>query len=229
MFGLDIIGSLIQHGPDVPPAPHVNLDVQQTKSILANQRDLPAIENLASGVNAFNSEQLQKMLEGAIPMYSSLVSGVSGNIESMLKGELPQDVKDQIQNSAAARALSGGYSGSGMANALTARDLGLNSLSLINQGISSAESWLGTMKQVATPSQFDVTSMFITPQQRAANAWQNQTGKFQRNWLQNQIDAAHDPVNILGASLINTDATLSSIVGSVGGAAAGGAAGGGGL
>lgn len=167
------------------------------------------------------------MLESAIPGYNNIVSGTSSKIQDMLGGVIPKDVEEQIQRSAAGQSLAGGYGGTGMAHNLNARDLGLTSLDLINKGINSAQSWLGTMKSVAGSPQVDVTSMFISPAMRAGNEWQNQTNKFQRNWLNNQIDASYSWNNQLGASLGAADQQISGMVGSAAGAAAGGSGGGG--
>jgi hypothetical protein len=184
---------------------------------------LPALENLASGVNAFNAEQIQKMLQSAIPNYNELTAGVSGNINSMLKGEIPQDVQDAIQSNAASKAISGGYSGTGMSHNLVARDLGLTSLDLIQKGIGSAESWLKTAAAITEPNFFNVASMFVTPDQEFNATFQNQQAKFSRNWLNNQIQNNYKWNNVVGASLIKTDEQLAQIAASVAGSAAGAA------
>jgi len=128
------------------------------------------------------------MLQSGIPGYSSITNSVSGSIESMLKGEIPTDVSSQIQSSDAARSLAGGFGGTQLGGTLTARDLGLNSLNLISQGMSTAQSWLSTMDRILSPSMFNVSSMFITPQQQFQDTFQNQEAQFQRDYASNMND-----------------------------------------
>lgn len=221
MFGLDIIGGLLSKKPSVPKLTGIQVQDEQSKAIQGNINQLPKLETLATGVNQFNLEQLQKMLDQAIPGFDKLTSGISSNIESLMKGEIPKDVSDAIERSDAVKSLAGGYSGSGMHGNLTARDLGTTSLSLIQTGLNSAQSWLKTMDSIIKPTRFDVSSMFITPQfQTQADIAERDT-KFNYNWMKNQLSSAYDPMNIIGNSLINTDAQLAQIASSIAGSAAG--------
>lgn len=221
MFGLDIIGGLIQQKPSVPKLTPIDLQQEQAKAVSANQANLPAIENLTSAANRFTSNQIQDLLRLAIPNYDQLVSGVSSSIGSFLKGEIPQDVSEQIQRSDAAKALGGGFGGSGMHGNLVARDLGLTSLNLVDKGISSAESWLTMMDRMITPGMMDVTSMFVTPQMQTQLDVGERNVKMGYDFYKSQLDAAYNPWNIVGNSLINTDAQLAQIASSIAGSAAG--------
>jgi len=198
-FMQDIFG----RKPTVPQLPSLNLQTEASKAIAGNVANAPAAEALVSQANTFTQQQIQSMLEQAIPGYSSLVSGVTGDISSMVKGELPADVKAQVQASTAASAVAGGYGGSGMAGNLTARDLGLTSLNLMQSGISTAESWMQEMDTLFGPGMLNVSSMFVSPGQQAAFDVEERNAQFQRQWMQNQIAAMPDPV----LSGINTQIT----------------------
>jgi len=139
----------------------------QGESVASNLSSLPSIENLASQSNSFSIDQVQKMLQLVIPGYNNITTGVASNINSLLNGQIPADVQQQIQSSDAAKALTGGFGGSGIAGNLTARDLGLTSLNLTQSGISSAQSWLSTMANINEPAMFNLSSMFLNPNQVA--------------------------------------------------------------
>lgn len=228
LIGTAIAGGLGAFGdkPKVPKWSDISLAEEQRKSIAANTAALPEIENLASRTNAFNQEQIQKMLRASIPNYDSIVSGVSGNIDSFLKGEIPKDVADQIQTNSASRSLSGGFSGTGMSHNLNARDLGLTSLSLTERGVDSASRWLSSMGSLSAPGAFNAASLFITPQQQFSATFQNQDASFNAGWLKNQVKAMPDPfMKALGAAFINDESSITSALGSVAGASGGGGGG----
>ncbi len=154
----------------------------QQSAIEANLFNLPQAEKLASGVNQFNYDELHKMLVAAIPGYEDILNQQSSLLQSQLRGELPQDVQNAIQRNSAVKSLYGGFGGSGAARNLTARDLGLTSLDLTGRALDSASRWMASTKQLSVPDQFNVASMFITPEQQ-----------FSRDWLKAKVDSAPDP------------------------------------
>lgn len=194
MFG-DLLGTVLGgvEKPKVPTFKPINVQTEGAKAIAANLENLPAAENLASQYNLFNTEQIQKMLEQAIPGYASLTGKVTSVIGSEVAGQIPKDVSAQVQLSDAAKALAGGYSGAGMHGNLVARDLGLTSLDLTQRGLSAAESWISTMDRLFAPGQFNLSSMFITPQFQTQVDIQQQESQWGVNWLKNQIAAMADP------------------------------------
>jgi len=163
-----ILGALLfgDKKEKIQPYDPTTLAQAQANSIANNQATLPASEKLASDVNAYNQSELLKTLRSSIPGFDNIVKGVSGNIESGLKGEIPGDVSAAVQNNAAARALVGGYGGSGMAGDLVARDLGLTSYNITQQALKSSESWLATASQYLTAPRMDVSRSFVTPMQQ---------------------------------------------------------------
>jgi len=180
--------------PSVPAWNNINLGQQQQLAIGQNQSALPGAEKLAGGVDAFNQQQLTSILNSIIPGWDSMAKTATGNIASELKGEIPTDVSQTLQSSDAAKSLTGGFGGSGLAGNLTARDLGLTSLNLTQTGTSSLESWTSMVDKMFSPGMFNISSMFVTPQQEFESSFQNQQQQWQTQWLKNQVAAMPDPV-----------------------------------
>ncbi len=90
--------------------------------------------DLASQANDFMTGQALKPFEANLPQYATNVGQRATNTNAMLKGQLPQDVINQISQQAAERGIATGSPGSANANAAYLRALGLNSLGMMNQG-----------------------------------------------------------------------------------------------
>lgn len=226
-----IAGSLIRGDtrPKVPPLQKIDAGGEQELAVKNNLNILPQAENLVSQANAFTQEQITKMLRASIPNYDELVRNTSENIGSMVRGELPQDVQNMIQLSDAAKSLSGGYAGTGMHGALFARDLGLNSLNLIQGGIDTASRWLQSMDALFSPGMINVSNMFLTPQQQMAHDVSERDKAWNVQWLRNQIKAQPNQYQEAFATLFdNIEQTGRSILTSYAGGAVGGGGGGGG-
>lgn len=205
--------------PTIPDLPPIDINQVQQQAIAANQKALPGAQNLVSDVNAFNQSQLQQLMEKAFPGASTKIKDT---INSMLAGEIPAEVSAQIQRSGAERAVAGGFQDTGFGRNLVARDLGLTSLQLTQQGISSAEKWLS----MSTAPMADVSAMFVSPQQRLAFTERERAAQYNRNLLANQVEAAPDPATAaLGQEI---DRFFNTAAGA-GMMAAGGAMGGGGM
>lgn len=175
--------------PTVPDLPSLSLPQEQQKALAANMAAIPGSEQIATKVDLFNQQQVDKMLEHVIPNYKAITGNINKNIQALTAGQIPSDVQAQIQQSDAARALTGGYGGTGAGGNLVARDLGLTSLNLTEQGLASAQSWLQTANNLYAPGRFNVSSMFITPAQQASFDVEERNSQFQRQWMQNQIAA----------------------------------------
>lgn len=232
-----IMGSIIRGDtrPKVPPLKAIDAGQEQQKAIKNNLAALPGAENLVSQTNAFTQQQIQQMLESAIPNYNELTNAVSKNILSEARGEVPQDVQNMLQLSDAAKALSGGFGGSGMHGNLVARDLGLTSLSLTERGADTASRWLQSMNSLFAPGMINVASMFLTPQQQIAldvterdKAWEIAWLKSQRKAMPNQYQEAFaglfDNIEQLGRSVLSSYA--GGAMGGAGGMGGGGSGGG---
>jgi hypothetical protein len=191
---MNFLQSIFGKKPNLPAWQSLDLGTEQQKAISANTAAMPGAEKLVAESNLFSQQQTDQMLQGAIPGFSTMKGQASADISSMLKGEIPKDVSDAVQNSAAARSLGMGFGGSGMSRSLVARDLGLTSLDLTQKGLSSAQSWMQTMNQLYAPGQINLSSMFITPQQQAGFSQEERNMGFEHDWLGNQIAAMPDPV-----------------------------------
>lgn len=180
----DVYGTRV-HVPDYP-----ELEEAQRQAVKANRDILPEAQKLVSETNTFNHAELQRLIRLSIPDLDEINKNISGNIASMTRGELPTDVANLISRKAAEGAVAGGYGGSGMHRNMEARDLGLTSLQMTQQGLSSAERWLATVRNTQAPM-MDVTSMFISPMQKfAANE-----AKWQRDLYAETMKAAPNPTS----------------------------------
>lgn len=220
-----ILGSIIRGDtrPKVPPLKTIDAGQEQVKAINNNLNALPEAEQLVSQTNAFTQQQIEQMLERAVPNYQELSSTVSKNTLSLAKGEVPQGVQDTLQLSDAARALSGGFGGTGMFGNLVARDLGLTSLSLMDRGTDTASRWLQTMNSLYSPGMINVASMFLTPQQQIAHDVSERDKQWDVAWLKAQRDAMPNQYQSAFAGLFDSIEQLGrSALGAMAGGGLGG-------
>ena len=215
----------------VPTFQRVNTEKEQEAAIKQNIASLQSGSELATKTTAAEQTLLESQLRRSIPGYDQLISQASSNIGSALKGEISQDVQSQIQRSSAGRALSGGFgAGSGVGRNLSARDFGLTSMQIQNQGLAQAQSFIQQQRTTGMAQPFSVSSMFITPSQRINLALQENQFQYQRDMSAAQVAAQPDPMMAaIGGSLSNIGGmALGSGMGSMMGGGGGGGQGGGG-
>lgn len=184
---MGLLSDLFGKKPKVPSFNEIIPEEQQKKAIAGNIAALPGAQDLASKVDLFNQDQLEKMLERSLPGASGQIRS---NISKMLAGELPEGVLSNLRQSAAERGVSQGTIGSGFQ---LGRELGSQlrlSLQLTEAGLDSATRWL----QVSSAPLFDVTSTFFSPQERVNIATNERNSRMQRDWLAAKIEASPDPV-----------------------------------
>lgn len=218
-MGWQMLGGLLSAGrkPRIPPFP--SFQQAQETAIRGNIAALGPATDLASQTNQLNEDELNRMLRAAIPGYDDMIARSGRIIQSQLEGEVPADVARQINRKAAAASLAGGYSGSGMARNLEARDLGLTSYGLTEKGLSSSMQWIANSRQYRSAPLMDITSMFITPQQQGE--WE--FNEFQRDLLAAGVRAMPDPRRAaIGGALINYGGARMASAGSGGGGGGGG-------
>lgn len=206
--GAESVAAFFGDKAKVPKFTPINIGAEADKAIAGNVARFGDVSKLGSKVNTFNQDELEKMMERALPGYKSMTGDITTQIASMLKGQVPQDVTDAIGRSGAWQSMSGGYGGSGMGRNLVARDLGRTSLDIMEKGVDAGMRWLTTAKNTMTAPQFDATSMFLTPEQQIQGKMFNTTGQFQRDWMKSQVDAQNDPVNLMGKGAETTTASL---------------------
>lgn len=203
--------------PVVPDAPDIDAGAVQKQTVKDNLAVLPDIQNIAAKQNTFNQGELDRLMEMAMPGTRSIRETATNLVGSQLRGEIPTDVQNQVQNNAAARAISGGFGGSGMHGNLVARDLGLTSMDIQKQGMNSAAAWMQMAKSSTAPL-FDGTSMFLTPQQRTQYAFANRDFRMNRDWMAAQVAAMPDPTRAaIGQAIVKTDDQMMAIAASAAG------------
>lgn len=180
---LGTIGSILgvfgkeQMRKSTPQWQKMDLSSQVSEANKINTGQLAASEKLATEANVFNQDQLTQMLNKAIPGYSAMQKQQGDVIGSMLKGELPQDVLDQIGRESAAYGVASGTVGSQFSGYRGLRQLGINSLQYAQGGLAAADRWAKTSAQIGRAPMMDVTSMFVSPMQVAGwNLEQNKLG-----------------------------------------------------
>lgn len=190
--------------------------------------DLGAEANKAVKSNISNYDDILALLNRIVPGYSDQQNKASKNTLSMLRGEIPKDVQDYVQRSSAFRSLMGGYAGSPMSHAATARDLGRTSLDLMGAGNNSAQLWAGIAEGSAKP-------FMVTAPEQAEGTFRNNLYSQITEQNRMNVEAAPDPS---AAGIFNLQTAMgamaaswgmSSALGGMkgsGGAAAGGAGGG---
>lgn len=88
----------------------------------------------ANNLNTFMAGEAQNQYLQNLPNYAGMINQQSNNISQQLKGQLPQDVIDQIGQQAAERGISNGMTGGQNTNSAYLRALGLNSLQMQQTG-----------------------------------------------------------------------------------------------
>lgn len=93
-----------------------------------------AYGDLANQINEFMAGQANNQYVSNLPNYANMVGARTENIGQQLKGQLPQDVINQISQQAAERGVGNGMTGGPNTNSAYLRALGLNSLQMQQQG-----------------------------------------------------------------------------------------------
>jgi len=200
--------------PKVPSAPHVSGQDSQLQAAQGNIDALPKLETVADQTNQFNVDQRLKMWEQQLPGYKNLMGAGTDAITGWLNGQLSPDVASAVRNHAQARAVGGGYAGSGMGDNLQARDLGLTSLDLQKMGTQALPGFLGA-SQIGMPAQYNPAGDFMTTTgQIGLNQW-NENNRYGRDWLQNQLDAIPDPAKAAIAKDVGMLANPAGMLGGV--------------
>ncbi len=134
------------------------------------------LSNFLESTNDKSNGQYRKDLYTTSPTLKGNIAQQGANTTQFLQGIIPTDVQAQVQNHAAETSLYGGFGGSQMARNLTARDLGLTSLDLIDRGNQGLQQQLG-YAQSLNPYQSDTLQYLMTPAQLQSQAvQQNQFG-----------------------------------------------------
>lgn len=228
---LGIGGALMGAGKKVkvPEFKKVNVAEEQSAAISGNMANFDKASELASKTTAFDQASLIAQLEKSIPGYQNMISKLSGNIMSDLSGNVNPDVEAALQRSSAGKALGSGVGGgSGAGRALSARDFGITSMQIQNQGFGKALNFMQNQRNVSTITPFSAANMFVTPSQRINLAMSENQSQYNRNMAAAQVAAQPDPMMAaIGGAFTNIGGGLlgggmSSMMGGGGGGSKGG-------
>lgn len=140
----------------------------QAQAITGNIANLPKLTGLASDVNAFNLGEVTKQYLAGIPQYNAMTAQSSGNILAALRGEVPSDVTNLLQQSAAERGIATGGAGSPNANAAYLRALGLTSLGQQQYG---EQALTGAVARMPRTGLYNVAGGMVTPEEQQQAAY----------------------------------------------------------
>jgi hypothetical protein len=139
---MSFLDSVFGRKPDVPALQPTDPLAELSTLLGGEIKDWPQIEQISN----LYQQYMLGALDQAIPGFGDILKqggidtqDILSQADPLIKGELPQDVKDATMRNSAFQSLMGGTAGSPMAGALTARDLGLTSLQLQQQGTQMAE------------------------------------------------------------------------------------------
>lgn len=118
----------------------------------------PQYGDLATDINSFMTSEAIKPYLANLPNYADMVGQRTQNIGSQLKGQLPQDVINQISQQAAERGVGSGSPGSANSNSAYLRALGLNSMQLQQQGSQNLSS---AIADTPVPQLFNPASLIV--------------------------------------------------------------------
>jgi hypothetical protein len=111
---------------------------EQTNQALGKFESFISADNASQTLDTLTQsifDTRQKLIAQADPRAKELAALVDENASAMLSGRISADMQANVARSSAMRALQGGFGASGqMGRGLTARDLGLTSLDLMEQG-----------------------------------------------------------------------------------------------
>ena len=130
------------------------------KALNWNMNHADEFQGLATTFNKGALEDRMDMLDTISPQWERERDLADKSNMAMMKGEVPLDVQQQMARTSAYKSFNAGYSGSPSGRQGTlARDLGLTSLGLVQQGQTNAQSWLKTTSEIAMPDQVNAANI----------------------------------------------------------------------
>ncbi len=134
-----------------------------------------------------NAIRNQNVAYNQLPGYNASLGNIGANIQSETAGVLPDDVKRQLAQAAAERAVRTGTAGSENADAAYLRALGLTSLDLTGRGQAQLQSILPQLPGVGISEN---PNFYVNPAQQ-----------YERDLQENIFKAAPDPTAAAAAGL----------------------------
>jgi len=232
-MAVPILSDIFGEKPQIAGFQDVILGDEQIKALLADLKAFPQIEQLG---NLWQNYMLAG-IEHAVPGFGDILGGITGTTKEelkqagdLMKGIIPEDVISNTFRSGAMQNLLSGLGGSPIGAANQARQLGLTSLDMINQGanlLGNASQRWGQLASFGQSTLAPIQEMLITPQQQAAQTESNRL--IQRQIQQERFNVAAAP-NPIAKGLSDIVMYLTGqYLGSVGGGGKMGGGGAGGL
>jgi hypothetical protein len=125
----------------------VNAEQAVQRAFQYNQGMMQEYGAMAQQMTDIDVQNKERQLDEFVPGWRQSTDKVRAINESYMRGEIPKDVADNLTRSAAFVTAMGGGSAQGQA-ALTARDLGLTSMQLQQQGMAGTQSYMQMMNQL---------------------------------------------------------------------------------
>lgn len=192
LFGYPSSGYSSAYG-GIPSVP--NPGASMGSALGANLSNMDALNQLIQAIDAATAKGAASSLNLNLPGYGAMNDQSSQNILNELKGTLPNDVINSLQQAAREHGLAHGFgSDSAATNAAAMRALGLTSLDLMKQGNID---FTGAVNRTPKGLQFDPSSMLINP--NTMQEWQ---------WLANMMAGAPNPSAAAGANMASLMAGL---------------------
>lgn len=152
----------------------VDWQEEQKKAIGGNLANLADAEKLSSQTNTFAQGEASRLMEMALPGWNKLQGTLTSQAQNLLTNpyDVPPEVAQNLSRQAAERGVSSGARGQ-FSDFGYLKDFGLNSLQMGQQRINQAQGIASMLAQTAPRvNPMSPISMFITPQQQAATAQQ---------------------------------------------------------
>lgn len=198
--------------------PGVDVGAAYGEALGAIDANQAGAQRTATATNRFSQSELNRVLNESIPGYSQMQARRSGAANSLLAGEIPDDVARSVINSSVSRSLEGGYGGSPAGRNLVARDLGLTSLDLIGRGNDMANGIIGSTPLAQLVGTGDILNL------RGSDLVGLRSGeRTQKMAAMRDRAIAPGKTAVIGNALAQEDAQMMSLASSIGGAAAGSA------
>ena len=170
-------GGSVQYDMTARPVTWQDVQAQQVSATGAarealsfNEANMGRFTAMAQELTRADVASKTAMLDQFAPDWRQKRDAASAINESLMRGEIPKDVADQLKRSAAYTSVMGG-GGAGTQRALTARDLGTTSLQLQQQGMQGAERWTALMEGLM-PEQTRAADIMATQGLTAGQALQ---------------------------------------------------------
>lgn len=183
-------GASTQYDMTARPVTWMDIQAQQVsatgaarEALAFNEANLSRFTSMAQELTRADVASKTAMLDQFAPDWRQKRDAASAINESLMRGEIPKDVADQLKRSAAYATVMGG-GGAGTQRALTARDLGTTSLQLQQQGMQGAERWTNLMAGLM-PEQTRAADIMATQGLTAGQALQTALAN-----AENQLRAA---------------------------------------